>query len=49
VGGATNTGKMWKWSPEAAENEINTLTERRATGAKLANERAAVEDESLRR
>jgi hypothetical protein len=47
VGGATNKGKTWSWGVEAAENQLNTLIERRAREADEANYRARAWAESV--
>jgi hypothetical protein len=49
LGGATNTGKTWSWGPDAAEESLNTLIERRAKEADDANHYAQAWAESVRR
>ena len=48
MGGATNTGKTWTWGPEAAEESLNMLIERRAWEAADANHAARAWAESGR-
>lgn len=49
MGGATNTGKTWTWGPDAAEESLDRLIEKRAGEAGAANERAQMWAESVRR
>jgi len=49
LGGAPNTGKTWKWSAEAVEEDLNRLIERRAREADDANRVAEAWAESARR
>jgi hypothetical protein len=49
LGGAPNTGNTWDWSPDAVEEELDRLIERRAKEADDANRFAQAWAESVRR